>query len=82
MLTGTDIERATVEEEDGDSFRGENGSFSWSIARSWGRGMHYKISLAHKNVRGSVTTIATRALWQNAAGIIADYINKQEMEAK
>lgn len=80
MITATDIERAT--EKQVDAFRGNLGEFSWDISESWSQGgPHYKIGVSRTGVRGSRKTVATRANWQNAAQIIADYINKKQKEA-
>lgn len=81
MLNAVEIERAT--EKDAGVFRGNLGGFSWDISESWSQGgAHYKIGVSRTGVRGSRKTVATRANWQNAAQIIADFINKQAKEAK
>ena len=76
MVSATEIERATSTDIMG-VYRGVLDGFCWDISESWSSyGSHYKIGVSRIGVRGSRKTIATRARWQNAAQIIADYINK------
>ena len=79
MISAVDVERAT--ETDCGTYRGTFNGFSWDISESWSQdGAHYKIGVSRIGVRGSRRIVATRAKWQNAAQIIADYINKQPKE--
>ena len=80
MVSAVDVERATSTDIVG-VYRGGLDGFCWDISEIWSScGAHYKIGVSRVGVRGSRKSIATRARWQNAAQIIADYINNQQKE--